>query len=97
MALEKAKTLGSGITASYWVAEPRADAHNKKTNVLMRLYLDKNARDSGKAHLLRQQAGTMDSYLPTGDEVYAFVKASNMQEVDGEQVEQNWFADAEDV
>ena len=97
MALIKEKELGSGVSANYWIAEPRTDAHNKKTNVLMLLYLSKDAREEGHSHLLRQSAGTMDAYLPDGETVYAFVKESNMvKDEEGVETESNWFADAED-
>jgi len=78
MAIIKNKELSNGTSGEYWVAQPIADAHNKRTQVLMLLYASEEARDNGSTFIIRENVGFMSKYLPTGEEVYAFVKESKM-------------------
>ena len=78
MAIIKNKELSNGTSGNYWIAQPIADAHNKRTQVLMLLYASEEARDNGSTFIIRENVGFMSKYLPTGEEVYAFVKESKM-------------------
>jgi hypothetical protein len=93
MAIIKKKTLESGVEGEYWVAESHNDKRAEKTNVLMLLFKDKDARDTGMACLLRENAGQMDGTYHTGEEVYTWVKRSIIEN----DVETNWFYEAEDL
>lgn len=78
MALIKSKELSNGLSGEYWVAEPRIDMVNKNTNVIMLLFKDKEARDSGKKFILRERVDDIDGIYLTGEQVYAQVKTSNL-------------------
>jgi len=46
----------------------------------MYLFKDADARATGHIQLHREDVGTMNVLYPTGEEVYAFVKESNMSD-----------------
>jgi hypothetical protein len=98
MALKKSKELNTGVTAEYWVAETRTDAINKKTRVTMLGFLSKEARDEGHSPLTKMGGTIIDKTYPTGEEVYAAIKAP-IEVPDGLELEgaTNFFEDAEDI
>jgi len=104
MAIIKSKENNQGVTYEYWVAQQIANIIDKKTDVLLCGFVDKAARTDGHRFIEKVKVGTMDGLYPTGNEVYAFCKASNMvanplYEEGGEepeQIENNWFADSVD-
>ena len=94
MALQKEKELANGTVGNYWVAEPRVNALNKQTDVIMLLFKDKETRDSGKQFIIRERVPSIEGTYLTGEQVYVAIKESRLNE---EGIETNWFADAEDV
>lgn len=108
MALKKSKTNSQGVDYEYWVAETISDIHNKNTQVCVCGFINQDTRNSGCGHIERQFVGNLAGLYHTGAEVYAFIKQSRTQKVqkidengtklnEFDDVEQNWFADAEDV
>ena len=120
MGLKKSKELDNGTVGEYWVAETHVNMMTKQTDVLMLLFKDKAARDSGKQFLERIRIDSLNGIYLTGEQVYTAVKASKKQinilepaveeikddednitqkakEAVTEEVETNWFADAEDL
>lgn len=99
MALKKEKQLENGLSGNYWVAEPRVNAITKQTEVIMLLFKDKEARDSGKTFILRERVSGIDGVYLTGEQIYSKIKESKKTEIteeSPEQTETNWFADSED-
>jgi len=104
MAVIKAKENNQGVTYEYWVAQQIANIIEKKTDVLVCGFISKTVRDEGHTFLDKVKVGTLDKLYPTGEEVYALVKESRMVDnpryeeggEEPEQIESNWFANAED-
>lgn len=74
MALIKQKELESGIVGSYWVAETHNNMQSHKTEILMLLYKDAEARQSGKAFIYRQRVKDADGVYLSGEQVYSAIK-----------------------
>ena len=112
MALQKTKILNNGVEGNYWVAEPRVNIMTNKTDIIMYLFKDKATRDNGKSFIERVKVPSLDGIYLTGQQVYSRIKTSNIQSVikdvplektgengyepEYENVETNWFANAED-
>jgi hypothetical protein len=99
MAIKKTKELTDGTSGEYWVAEVKNNMQTKKTEIRMLLYKDQATRDAGKLYMHKESVPSIDGVYLSGEEVYTAIKASRMSEdIEGEEaVEQNWFADAEDI
>jgi len=79
MGLKKSKELNNGTVGEYWVAEPHINMMAKQTDVLMLLFKDKSARDSGKQFLERVRVDSLDGIYLTGEQVYTAIKASKKE------------------
>jgi hypothetical protein len=105
VALKKQKELDNGTIGEYWVAQTHNNMQSKKTEVIMLLYKDAQARTDGKSFILRERISDIDGVYLTGERVYTAIKASRMSEavgVEGDEgyvapVENNWFNDSEDA
>ena len=79
MGLKKSKELNNGTVGEYWVAEPHINMMTNKTDIIMLLFKDKSARDSGKQFLERERIDSLDGIYLTGEQVYTAIKASKKQ------------------
>ncbi len=95
MALLKNKTLNNGIEINYWVAQPRYNAISKSTEILMYGFLNQEARDEDMIQLDRVVLPPIEGHK-TIEEVYAYVKESKKITNEDEEIETNFFVDAED-
>ena len=106
MALQKSKTLPSGVTADYWrVTKITLDVVNESALVVLSLYVNKAARDAGM-----QPVQSFDYAFPYAPFVadadarsvaYTVIASPSPSVTVDEEgaettVENNWFADAED-
>lgn len=97
MALKKQKTLDTGVMAEYWVAESKNNMVTKKTDIILLAYKNEETRKNNNNYLLRERYLPLDGVYKTGEEVYAFIKQSDtILDDEGNEVEMNFFADAED-
>lgn len=92
MGLKLNQTVNT-INYEYWVAQPMNDKTNDKTNILMLLYTNKDAKSQGQKPVRENFLWQMDGCYKTGEEVYDFVKQSREEN----EVELNKFVNAENV
>lgn len=78
MALIKQKELDNGAVGEYWVAQTHNNMQSKRTEVLMLLYKNKQARADGKMFLVRERINDIDGVYLSGEQVYAAIKESRM-------------------
>lgn len=74
MALKKTKELLTGISGDYFVAETYNDMDNKRTNVMVLLYKDIDARRGGRTYIEKIQVGYIDGVYLDGEHVYNWIK-----------------------
>lgn len=93
MALKKTK-LTKGAEANYWVIMNYQSMKNTNTTIIgLGLFYNQAAREASLDNVLEYTYITVDGIDLLRSELYSEIKKSRIEN----EIEQNWFADAEDV
>lgn len=99
MALKKSKALENGVTGDYWRIKEVNIVYPSNVQVTMGLYLNSEARKSGKHPLIQESYSLNISGEPTRALVYEALKSLIVEigTEEGMTTQPGFFADAENV